>query len=162
MSDNHFLDHRKFLSVLNRVEKTRYARTQLRHMDAIDAKENAQVQADIAKQQHETTQQELLTRQEAIHNLTQTGLDLLLFGASCKRSGTAMEGIAASHAESLRKIELAKSDIKDCVAGEIRSLVKLDKLVEFHKRNEFGLETVVTELDQEELITAQSKASSYV
>jgi uncharacterized protein len=151
VSNASFKAQSQFISTLNKVEKTRLLRVQLKREQALRAKRDAAEQSQQAIVEHKDEQIKLLSTQDAIVQMTQSGFDLLLFGAECKKRSIALDSIAKSHAASIQTIKEATKQVQDSVIFEQRSIEKLATLSKMHRLNSFSAETVVAELEQEDL-----------
>jgi hypothetical protein len=161
MSGGSFKEQAKFISTIDGVEKTRLLRVQIKRVQALDAKREADQKSQLAVQEHSSEQVKLLSTQEAIVQLTQCGLDLILFGASCNKRSAALESIAKSHAQSLEAIKTASKEVQDCLTFELRSLEKLAALSKLHRFNAFAAEATGAELEQEDLIPTPRRAQHH-
>jgi hypothetical protein len=151
MSATAYREKSKFSRTLSQVEQTRLLRFQTRRAHAIQAKIDALETMKETEIEHQDLQQGLLTSQEAVLSLVQTGLDLLLFEANCHKTTGALQKLAKSHANAIEETCVASKEIEDCVALEQRSLEKLKVISKSQRLNTFTLETVIAEIEQEDL-----------
>jgi hypothetical protein len=161
VSNASFKAQSQFISTLDKVEKTRLLRIQLKREQALRAKRDAAEQSQQSIVEHKDEQTKLLSTQDAIVQMTQSGFDLILFGAECQKRSSALDAIAKSHAASIQTIQEATQQVQDSVIFEQRSIEKLATLSKMYRLNSFSAETVVAELEQEDLSALSKRMENH-